>query len=259
MVALKIGKERLFKLGDQGDPIQFFDEFLSLNGISEASRAFFQCKIKTDIQCLTCDFKSNNVYEKTNYITLEISGKSSSLQDILAKYLEPEIFTHHFPLCQTCVQGEERMRRQKNVLPGEGLVVTLQRQAQGRTKVMAPFEISFCGNQFFLVAQVKRKGKNKTTGHFVLDARGLDDLSLSGKFFHLDDLEKKAPGESKTAFNQSPTSVMFIYRRKVIDEVTGLLLHINALQLLYSLPTSTTYLFLNFTISPLAITTTASK
>ena len=150
------------------------------------------------------------------------------------------------------------MRRQKNVLPGEGLVVTLQRQAQGRTKVMAPFEISFCGNQFFLLAQVKHTG-TKNTGHFVLDARGLDDLSLSGKFFHLDDLEKKAPGDSKTAFNQSPTSVMFIYRRKVIDEVTGLLLHINALQLLYSLPTSTTYLFLNFTISPLAITTTASK
>jgi len=242
MVALKIGKERLFKLGDQGDPILFFDEFLSLNGISEASRAFFQCKIKTDIWCLKCSFKSNNVYKKTNYITLETSGESSSLQDILAKYVEPETFTHHFPWCQTCLKGEESMRRQENVLPGEGLVVTLQRQKQEKTTVTAPFEISFCDYQYLLLAQVKRVGK-KNAGHFVLDARGLYDPSLSGKFFHLDDLESKAPGESNAAFNQSPTSVMFIYRRKVVDKVTGLLLHINALQLLYSLSTSTTFLF----------------
>ena len=258
MVALRIGKERLFKLGDPGDPVQFFDEFLSLNGISEASRAFFQCHIKNDIWCLKCGYESNNVYVKTNYIEIEISGKSSSLQDILTKYGEPETFTHHFPLCQTCTKGEENMCRQKNVVPGEVLVVTLQRPQNGKTEVTAPLEISFCGYQYFLLAQVKRFGKKKT-GHFVLDARGLHDLSLTGSFFHLDDLEKKAPEESQDTFNKSTNSVMFIYRRKVIDEVTGLLLHINALQLLYSLSTSTTYLFLNFTISPLAITTTASK
>lgn len=225
MVALKIGKERLFKLGDQGDPIQFFDELLSLNGISEATRALFQCQIKTDIWCLTCGFKSKNVYEKTNYITLETSGKRSSLQDILANYVEQETFTHHFPWCQTCSKGKESMCRQKIVLPGEALVVTLQGSTQCKTVVTAGFEISFCGHQYFLAAQVKRIGNEKTKGHFVLDARGLRDVSLSGSFFHLDDLESKAPGQSQDNFNESSTSVMFFYRRKVTDEVTGLLLH----------------------------------
>ncbi len=220
MVALRIGKERLFKLGDQGDPIRFFEEILSLSGFPEASRALFQSQIKNDMWCRTCEYKSNNVYHKTNYILIEISGESSSLQDNLTKYVEPETFTHPFPWCQTCTKGKENIYRKKNVLPGEVLVVTLQRLPEQKTQVTAPFEISFCGYQYFLLAQVKRTGK-KDRGHFVLDARGLHDLSLTGSFFHLDDLEMKAPGVSQDNFNKSTTSVMFMYRRKVTDEVTA--------------------------------------
>ena len=68
--------------------------------------------------------------------------------------------------------------------------------------------------QYSLVAQVSRKDYGKGSGHFVVDALGLDSNLPMGseRFFHFDDLITKDPQTAAASFNESSSSTMIVYK-----------------------------------------------
>jgi len=88
--------------------------------------------------------------------------------------------------------------------------------------VTSPLFLDFSSNgknlQYSLLAQVSRRG-GVNSGHFFVDALGVDSNSPSESFFRLDDLKTTDPPESEREFNVSSTSVMIVYklRTKVVS------------------------------------------
>ena len=109
----------------------------------------------------------------------------------------------------------------------------------------SPLFLDFSSNgknlQYSLLAQVSRRG-GVNSGHFFVDALGVDSNSPSESFFRLDDLKTTAPPESEREFNVSSTSVMIVY--KLLTKVVSLSL---SLSLFVSL-THSLFLFLSLSL-----------